>query len=100
MSPRTDFIHVRQNASALREVFFIVHEFARLCAHLFSASEAHSVHEGLANRFGSCGSIGHQFGERPFGAFICSKVENCHGNSIRQNVRQNHYDSVAPYRLA
>ncbi len=78
MSPRTKRVHFGENATALCAIVFVVHHLERLRPHLLAPSEAHSIYESLADGIRCRRSVGHEFCERALGAFVRSKVPNCH----------------------
>ena len=48
MSPRTQLVHLGEDAPAFLAIVFVVHDVERLGAHLFASAESHGVDEGLA----------------------------------------------------
>ena len=88
MSPRTKRVHLGENTTTLRPVVLVVEHFQRFRAHLLASPKAHSIDECLADRIRCRGPVGREFCERSFGAFVGSKVQNCHRRSVLRLVRQ------------
>ena len=77
-SPRTELVHGSQDPATLGSILWVARQLTGLSAHLFPAPQPDGINERLTDRFRRRRTIGGEFGQRAFGSFVGSEVQDRH----------------------